>query len=188
MKKYIAFLLALVMVLCLCACNGPVEQPVHEHTYSRGKCTGCGEGQPNYKPLEGNRWTLAGLTAGGEELDIVTMWFDGENAIVSVSYYGDLSQLDAEDREWYVSQRGDELYAFGGKQYYPLGFGSDGKLNYAEDGERVELEVKSYASGTMTLQRISGDQYKVIAETGTIIDSTIHEVIMSAGIFTCNES
>ena len=186
MKKYIALVMSLVMVLGMLGCDKPAEQPPHTHTYTEGKCTGCSEEQPNYRALEGNRWTLAGLTESGEELDVISIWFNGENTIISASYWGKFSSLDKEEQNWYLSEGGRDLYEFEGQQYYSLGFGTHGNVRYTVNGDVVEMQIEYHTNGTMTWERIAGDQYKITAHTGTILDEIIHNIIIAKGVFVCD--
>lgn len=184
MKKLVIMFLIFSVVFCLCACEKAPTETTHSHTYAQGVCTDCGETQPNYCELVGNEWMLMGLTESGDELDVVTFWLDGEHPSLSASFYGNLSTMSPDEQDSYLGN-GAEVITYEGQQFCHLGFGKAGTVTYTVDGDTAVLEVDRGNIGTLTLQRIAGDQFRVIAHTGTVIDTTIHNIIVNAGVFTC---
>ena len=186
MKKLIIFSLVLILSLMLCACSKKqAEENTPQHNYVQGVCSDCGEAQPGYKSLLSSSWVAAGLTQDGEELDVISLWFHEWGNEIEVSFYGPLESLDQEDQDYYLNNERDNLFAFGGKQYYHLGFGTARSMSYKEQGDLVEITVKDgYTVGVIKMERTGADQYTVTSVSGTIIDSTITGCLRAGSVFT----
>ena len=170
----------------LCACSKKqAEDNTPKHNYVQGVCSDCGEAQPGYKPLLSSSWVTAGLTQDGEELDVITLWFYEWGNEIDVSFYGSLEDLDQEDQDYYLNNERDNLFAFEGKQYYHLGFGTSRSMSYKEQGDQVEITVKEgYTVGVIKMERSGADQYTITSISGTIIDSVITECLKAGSVFT----
>ena len=188
MKKIVLFGFMLALSLMLCACSGSQpEEPAHVHSYVQGVCSSCAEAQPGYKPLLSSSWTAAGLTAEGEELDVISLWFHEWGPEINVSYYGPLESLDQETQDYYLNEEPDNLYDFAGKKYYHMGFGTSRDMKYAEQGDTVEITVKDGMTvGILKMERTAADQYTVTAISGTIIDSIITGCLKVGSVFTAD--
>ena len=188
LKKIVLFGLIMVLGLLLVACSEEqAEVNTHQHSYVQGICSGCAEAQPGYKPLLSNSWTAAGLTAEGEELDVISLWFYQWGPEINVGYYGPLEKLDKETQDYYLNDEPDNLYDFEGKKYYHMGFGTAREMKFTEQGDTVEITVKDGLTvGILKLERTAADQYTVTAISGTIIDTTITGCLKVGSIFTAD--
>ena len=186
MKKLVLFCLILSLSLMLWACaDAKPQENAHQHNYVRGVCSTCSETQPNYKPLLSCSWTAAGLTAEGEELDVISLWFHEWGPEIEVSYYGPLESLDKELQDHYLQNESGNLYEFEGKKYYHMGFGTTRDMKYAEQGDTVEITVKDGMTvGILKMERTAADQYTVTAISGTIIDDTVTGCLKAGSVFT----
>ena len=186
MKKLIIFFLVLILSLMLCACSKKqAEDNTPKHNYVQGMCSDCGEAQPGYKPLLSSSWVTADLTQDGEELDVISLWFYEWGNEIEVSFYGPLDGLDQEDQDYYLNNERDNLFEFGGKQYYHQGFGTTRSMSYKEQGDTVEITVKEgYTVGIIKMVRSGADQYTITSVSGTIIDSIITGCLKVGNVFT----
>lgn len=155
------------------------------HSYAQGKCSRCGEAQPNYKALNSCGWTTAALTSSGEELDVITLWTNGEEEpSIGASFYEPIDKLD-KDLQDELLKYPEDLYEFNGKKYRSMGFGDWRPASYAEQGDTVVFSVmEDEVIGTITMVRTAGDQYTVTAITGRIIDEIITGCLGEGSIFT----
>ena len=210
MKKLIALLLALAMIPCLVACNtdsatkcnhtyadatcmapktckicGTTEGEPADHLYQQGVCTVCSAAQPNYLAWAKHMWRMDGLTEDGTELDRISLNASSEEPMIGASFWGDFDTCDEEFKNFYLTDGEKTLFEFEGKQYYSKGFGSGRPVTFEENGDTVVITVmEDEPIGTLTLVRISGNQYKVTEVTGRIVDSVITGVIQVGSVFT----
>ena len=189
MKKIVLFGLVLAFCLALCACGagseGAATTTVHEHSFVQGKCSVCGEAQLGYKALKTCGWETAGVTADGTELDVVTLWFGGQEAAISVSFYGPVENLDKETQDYYLTEESQSLYECEGKKYVPKGFGDERPIQVEEQENTVVVSVMEDAViGKITMVRTSADQYTITEISGRIIDEIITESLKVGSVLT----
>ena len=170
-----------------CTVCGATDGQALGHSFAQGKCARCGEAQPGYKALTSCGWTTAGLFASGEEseeLDVITLWLNGEDSSVSAGYYEPIDKLD-KDLQDELLQYPEDLYDFGGKKYKSKGFGDMRPASYTEQGDTVVVSVlEDEVIGTITMVRTAGDQYTVTAITGRIIDNIVTQCLSVGSVFT----
>lgn len=170
-----------------CTVCGATDGQALGHSFAQGKCARCGEAQPGYKALTSCGWTTAGLFASGEEseeLDVITLWLNGEDSSVSAGYYEPIDKL-GKDLQDELLQYPEDLYDFGGKKYKSKGFGDMRPASYTEQGDTVVVSVlEDEVIGTITMVRTAGDQYTVTAITGRIIDNIVTQCLSVGSVFT----
>ena len=167
-----------------CTVCGVTEGNAAGHNYVQGKCGRCGADQPGYKALTSCGWTTAGLTPSGEELDVITLWLNGEEASIVAGYYGPLALLDQDLQDMHMEYP-EDLVDFNGAKYYSLGFGDGRPASYTEQGDTVVISVlEDEVIGTITMVRTAADQYTVTGITGRIIDSTVTSCLAVGSVFT----
>lgn len=159
------------------------------HKYENGNCTVCGGKQSNYYAFNDGRWVLAGVTAGSneehEELDIIYLVPNNdEGPYVTVSFLENFALLEQEYQDWYMTEGGAKFYEFNGQKYSYMGFGTGADLAFTVDGDTVLVEITQGETGTLVLQRISGNQFRVASKNGVIIDNTIDSVVKVGSVFT----
>ena len=189
MKKFIIFALMLAACLSLCACGAgsaeTVPTTVHEHDFVQGTCSGCGEAQDGYKALTAYSWETAGIIASGMELDVINLWFGGEEAAISASYYQPLEEWDQGTQDYYLQEETESLYEWNGQKFAPKGFGDERPMQAEEQGNTVVVSVmEDSVIGTITMVRTAADQYTVTEVTGRIIDATVTECLKVGNVFT----
>ena len=167
-----------------CSVCGTTEGAALDHSYTQGKCSGCGEEQAGYKPLTSCGWGTAGLTPDGKELDVITLWFEGEESSVGAGFYEPLDTMDPDFRDEALKHP-EDLYDFDGKKYHYMGFGDWRPMSYTEQGDTVVISVwEEEVIGTLTMARTGANQYTVTAITGRIIDETVTSCLSVGSIFT----
>ena len=170
-----------------CTVCGTTEGNTAGHSYVQGKCSACGENQAGYKALTSCGWRTAGLTPSGEELDVITLWPNGEESSIGAGYYGDLSTLDQDIQDAYLEYP-ESLVDFNGGKYYSLGFGDARPASYTEQGDTVVISVfGDEVNGTITMVRTAANQYTVTGISGRIIDDTITSCLAVGSVFTATE-
>lgn len=170
-----------------CSVCGAAEGEALGHSYTQGKCSRCGEAQPGYKALTEHGWKTAGLTPSGEELDVISLWFNGEESTIGAGFWAPLDQLDKEFQDEYLKYP-DELFAFEGKKYYSMGFGDWRPMSHVEQGDTVVVSIlEDEVIGTITMVRTAVDQYTITEITGRIIDGTVTSCLKVGSVFTAVE-
>ena len=170
-----------------CTVCSATEGTAAGHSYVQGKCSACGEAQAGYKALTACGWRTAGLIPGGEELDVITLWLNGEDSSIGAGYYAPLSALDPDLQEERLEYP-EDLVDFNGEKYYSKGFGDFRPASYTEQGDTVVLSVlEDEVVGTITMVRTAANQYTVTGITGKIIDSTITSCLVVGSVFTAVE-
>ena len=172
-----------------CSVCNATEGEALGHKYESGSCTVCGSAQPNYHAFTDGRWKLAGITAGSneehEELDIIYLAPSGQvGPFVSVGFYENFSLLDEEYQQWYMTEGSGDLYDFNGQKYSTMGFGTGADLAFTVDGDTVVAEITQGSTGTLVLQRVSGNQFRVASKNGIIVDDIVDSVVTVGSIFT----
>ncbi len=172
-----------------CSVCNETEGAALGHQYESGSCTVCGGKQHNYYAFSDGRWILAGVTAGSddehEELDIIYLAANGENGpFVNVTFLENFALLDEEYQEWYMTEGDGRLYEFNGQQYSYMGFGTGADLAFTDDGDTVVVEITQSSTGTLVLQRVSGNQFRVASKNGIIVDEIVDSIVQVGSIFT----
>ena len=172
-----------------CSVCNATEGEALGHKYESGSCTVCGGAQPDYHAFTDGRWKLAGLTADSneehEELDIIYLDPSGQvGPFVSVSFYQNFSELSEDEQNWYLTEGGGQLVEFNGKKYSAMGFGTGADLAFTVDGDTVVAEITQGSTGTLVLQRVSGNQFRVASKNGIIVDDIVDSVVTVGSIFT----
>lgn len=166
-----------------CTVCGATEGQALGHSFTQGKCARCGTAQPGYKALTSCGWTTAGLTPSGEELDVITLGFSGEESTIGAGYYEPIDKLD-KDLQDELLKYPEDLYDFGGKKYKSMGFGDWRPISYTEQGDTVVVSIlEDVVIGTITMVRTGPDQYTITAITGRIIDDTITKCLSVGSVF-----
>ena len=170
-----------------CTVCGAAEGEALGHSYTQGKCARCGEAQAGYKVLTEYGWKTAGLTPSGEELDVISLWFNGEDSSVGAGFWAPLDELDKEFQDEYLKYP-DELFEFEGKKYYSMGFGDWRPMSHVEQGDTVVVSIlEDEVIGTITMVRTAVDQYTITEITGRIIDGTVTSCLKVGSVFTAVE-
>lgn len=172
-----------------CSVCNTTEGAALGHKYESGTCTVCGGKQPNYYAFTDGRWVLAGVTAGSneehEELDIIYLVPNNdEGSHVTVSFLENFALLDQEYQDWYMTEGGAKFYEFNGQKYSYMGFGTGADLSFTVDGDTVLVEITQGETGTLVLQRVSGNQFRVVSKNGIIVDEIVDTVVKVGSIFT----
>lgn len=167
-----------------CSVCGTTEGEAAGHSYTQGACVRCGEAQEGYKALTAYGWRTAGLTPSGEELDVITLWFAGEESTISAGFYHSLDDLDKDLQDAFLSDP-DSLVEHAGKKYFFMGFGDMRPMSHVEEGDTVVVSIlEDKAIGTITMVRTGIDQYTVTEITGRIIDDTVTSCLAVGSVFT----
>lgn len=212
MKRIISLVITLMLIMSLCACSVPAcehtyseancqtpktctlcgvtEGTVIDHSYSNGKCVTCNVEQPNYHAFSSGRWMMMGLIDGSneehEELDIIYLNPNSneDHPFVSVSFYQNFGELTEDEQDWYMNELGGKLVEYNGQKYSSMQFGVSGNLTFTDNGDAVTAEIERGEVGTLLLERVAGNQFRVASKTGVIIDSIVDTVVVVGSIFT----
>lgn len=170
-----------------CAC-GATEGEALGHTFTQGKCETCQAAQPDYHAFADCNWTMSGVIPNTTELDIITLSPSGnefgDGGFISVSFWAQFSELSEEEQEFYLTLGEKTLVEFEGEKYSSKSFGTFGNLTFTESGNTVVVTIEQYYTATVTMERISGTEYKVVAKEGIVLDEGIDKVLTVGSILT----
>ena len=131
------------------------------------------------------RWETAGLTAEGNELDVLSLWFGGQEAAISATYYEPLEILNQDAQDYYLTNETETLYEFEGKKYVPKGMGDERPMEAEEQGDTVIISImEEEVTGKITMVRSAADQYTITQIEGRIIDNIVTSCLKVGSVFT----
>ena len=171
-----------------CSVCGATEGEAAGHSYTQGVCVHCGEAQAGYKALTAYGWRTAGLIPSGGELDVITLWFAGEESTIGAGFYQPLDSLDEDLQDAYLSDP-DSLVDHNGKKYFFMGFGDWRPMSHVEQGDTVVVSIlEDVVTGTITMVRTGVDQYTITEITGKIMDDVVTSCLAVGSVFTAVEN
>jgi len=142
-----------------CSKCGATEGSALGHNYVDGVCSRCGQPQENYHPLDSGAWsTLVGSS--------YSITLSMERHLLDIWYGGDIDQFDSAFREELISdyQNGYRHVKLINGKYYYFGMGDGGGITYTVNENIISVNCEDYI--WLTLERIAGDQLKIIAQEG----------------------
>ena len=161
------------------------------HDWVNGTCSRCKQAEEGCRPLTAGQWQLAGTSADGRELGIITLQFteDGSCAI-SVEFHLRSTWEEAQER---VKLEGCSILEFEGDPY--LMTGSYTYSNYyicSATGDQLRLELGTDTHG---IQPDLGDRFLYLRRDGRqlvldahcemFMDPTFTHILNTVGAFDC---
>lgn len=145
-----------------CTVCAATEGEALGHSWAEGKCTVCGEEQPNYKPLNTGKWQALVMRGDGVLCNIELCVQDGQQ-VFECGYGAELSTLDKDFQNQLLETPGS-LVDYEGKQYY-FGMGDGCRITFdgGADGGSFTAE-----GATVYVIRVAGDQVKIDNVEGEI--------------------
>ena len=161
-----------------CSKCGATNGSALGHSYAEGVCSRCSQLQENYHPLGTGAWsTLIGNSYS------ITLSLERHH--LELWYGANIDQFESDFRDVLISdyQNGYKHVKLIDGKYYYFGAGDGGKITYTVNGNIISVNCEDYI--WLTLERIAGDQLKIVAQEG--VSSRIVGAVLSWNKCIANE-